>query len=138
MKPRVLFLSGRETAYIRNRVLLAALRRHFQVTVLTIEPGGILTRSLRGILRWVASHPPYDVIIAGFYGQIIALILAILQHKPVILDAFVSTYETLCEDRRIFHPQSPPGRLAYWLDRKPMPMPGISLSGSEYRKKNFG
>jgi len=36
----------------------------------------------------------------------------------MLLDAYVSTYDTLCEDRCWFRPRSPMGRLAYWLDRK--------------------
>ena len=118
LNPRVLFISGRETGYIRNRVLLAALRSSYEVTILTCEDGDIVTRSLKSLFRWVINRPTYDVVLAGFYGQPIAVILALLQHQPIILDAYVSTYETLCEDRKLFHPRSILGRMAYWLDQR--------------------
>lgn len=137
MKVRVLFLSGRETNYIRNRVLLAALRQHFDVTVLTVKSGRILTRSLAGLLRWIVLRPSYDAIIAGFYGQLIALILAAVQRKPVILDAFVSTYDTLCEDRQVFHSQSLLGRLAYWIDRKSFEMAACVLTDTRANARYF-
>jgi len=41
-----------------------------------------------------------------------------LQRKPIVLDAYVSTYDTLCEDRGWFRPRSPLGRLAFWLDQR--------------------
>lgn len=117
MKPRVLFISGREIGYIRNRVLLAALRIHFEVIVFTTGARSTVGRTISGLARFIARCPDYDVCFAGFYGQPIAIALSLLQRKPIVLDAYVSTYDTLCEDRRWFHPRSPVGRLAYWLDR---------------------
>ncbi|MCS7220914.1 MAG: glycosyltransferase [Anaerolineae bacterium] len=114
----MLFLSGREVGYIRNRVLLAALRVYCDVIVLTGGGHGILARTVAGLARWLAHQPIYDVALAGFYGQLIALALSVFQRKPIILDAYVSTYDTLCEDRARFRPRSIPGRLAYWLDQR--------------------
>ena len=118
MKPRVLFVSGREVHYIRNRVLLAALRMHFDVTVLTPNLKNTTGRILAGLARAVAPRSDHDICFAGFYGQPIAIGLAALQHKPIVLDAYVSTYDTLCEDRRLFASASVVGRLALWLDQR--------------------
>jgi len=118
MKPRVLFISGREADYMRNRVILAALRMFGEVTVLTGAGSGIVGRTASGLARYLARQPDHDVCFAGFFGQPIALGLSVLQRKPIVLDAFVSAYDTLCEDRRRFRPDSPPGRLAYWLDQR--------------------
>ena len=118
IKPHVLFISGRELSYMRNHVLLNALRLHFDVTVFTTGVRGIIARTLTGLARFIACRPDYDICFAGFYGQPIAIALSVLQHKPIIFDAYVSTYDTLCEDRRWFHPDSPVGHLAYWLDRR--------------------
>jgi glycosyltransferase involved in cell wall biosynthesis len=118
MKEPVLFISGRESSYIRNRVVLAALKRDFEVTVLTPEIRGTVQRTISGLGRFIAQRPEYRVCFVGFYGQPLAIALSMLQRKPIILDAYVSTYDTLCEDRRWFDPRSPVGRLAYWLDRR--------------------
>ncbi|HXF69365.1 MAG TPA: glycosyltransferase [Thermoflexus sp.] len=142
MKPQVLFISGRETEYIRNRVLLAALQRYCNVTVLTGYGRNIITRSVSGLLKWSISRPAYDVVLAGFYGQLIAIILALLQRQPVILDAYVSTYDTLCEDRKLFHPRSLPGRLAYWIDQKSLQLADIIITdtraNAQYFSQQFG
>ncbi len=118
MKPRVLFISGREVGYIRNRVLLQALRAHFDVFVRTTDTPGTVGRIMTGMAGLAIRRPGYDVCFAGFYGQPLAIALSLLQRKPIILDAYVSTYDTLCEDRRWFSPHSPIGRLAYWIDRR--------------------
>ena len=115
---KVLFVSGRETDYIRNRVLLNALRSHFDVTILTSDHRGILLRTAGGLTNFLVKAPKYDVCFVGFYGQPLAIMLSILQDKPIIFDAYVSTYDTLCEDRQRFSPTSLPGQLSYWLDRR--------------------
>ncbi len=118
MRPRLLFISGREMDYIRNRVLLNALRDRCDVTVITANVRSTVARTACELARFIAQRPPYDVCFAGFYGQPIAVALSVLQRKPIILDAYVSTYDTLCEDRRLFPPHSPVGVLARWLDRR--------------------
>jgi len=118
VKPRVLFISGREINYIRNRILLAALTQNCDVTVLTGKGRNIPLRILTGLIRFITHGHKYDICWAGFYGQPVALLLSSIQRKPVILDAYVSTYDTLCEDRALFRPRSLPGRLSYWLDQK--------------------
>lgn len=142
MKPRVLFISGRETEYIRNRVLLAALRSSYEVTILTGKGGGIITRSLKGLLKWATSRPVYDVALVGFYGQPIAIILALLQRQPIIFDAYVSTYDTLCEDRRLFPPHSLPGHLAHWFDRRSCQVASFIITdtcaNAQYFSRQFG
>jgi glycosyltransferase involved in cell wall biosynthesis len=118
MQSTVLFISGREVDYIRNRVLLNALRRTFQVVVFTAHARSTTARIAAGLAHFVAQRPHYDVCFVGFYGQPIAIALSRLQRKPIVCDAYVSTFDTLCEDRRWFAPRSPVGRLAYWLDRR--------------------
>jgi glycosyltransferase involved in cell wall biosynthesis len=118
MRPQVLFLSGREVDYMRNRVLLTALRSFSDVTVLTGAGSGITGRTAAGLIRYIAARPDHNVCFAGFFGQPIAIALSVLQRKPIVLDAFVSAYDTLCDDRGRFRPHSLPGRLAYWRDRR--------------------
>jgi glycosyltransferase involved in cell wall biosynthesis len=118
MKPRVLFVSGRETGYMRNRVMLSALRMNFDVTVISVNVPTTAGRTLAGLVRFLASQPEYDLCFVGFYGQPLAVALSRMQRKPIVLDAYVSTFDTLCQDRRWFRPQSAVGRAAFWLDQQ--------------------
>ena len=117
---RVLFVSGRERTYARNEVLLRAFRRFAQVDVVApqAQPRSQWASSLA-----VASQAgrrlaraSYDLLFVGFYGHLLVQMLHRLRHGPLLFDAFLSTYDTLCFDRKLFAPSSPPGRLAYWLD----------------------
>ena len=118
MKRRILFIPGREADYIRNRVVIAALSSHFDVTVCTTRARTTMGRTVSSLSKFLARRPDYDLCFAGFYGQPIAIALSLLQHQPIVLDAYVSTYDTLCHDRCWFRPASAMGRAAYWLDSR--------------------
>jgi len=64
----------------------------------------------------LAAPGGFDVYLAGFLGQPLMPFLRARSLKPVILDAFISVYDTLCLDRRTFSPRSPVGRVSRWLD----------------------
>jgi glycosyltransferase involved in cell wall biosynthesis len=116
MKRRVLFLSGRETGYPRNRVLVKALRSAYEVDTLTVDIPTTIARSAAGLARFIVRRGEYDACFAGFYGQPLAIALSKIQRRPIILDAYVSTFDTLCADRGWFNPGSAGGRAARWLD----------------------
>ena len=53
---------------------------------------------------------------AGFYGNLIARLIGKKGHTPLLFDAFVSTYDTLVNDRQVFSPNSPGAKASSWLD----------------------
>ncbi len=118
---RVLFLTGREVEYARNQVLLAAFERFADVDVVarTQKPGSLLANSaaITAQAAPLLLRNPYDLVFVGFYGHLIMRMIAPLVRSPLLFDAFVSTYDTLCFDRQLYAPDSPMGRAAFSLDR---------------------
>lgn len=114
---RVLFVSGREPTYVRVALLLRALRANFQVTEITSSAKSMIQRLLEVSMRLLIIRPEYDVAVAGFFGQPIVPLLGRLNSNPIIFDAFISAYDTLCFDREIASPKSSIGKLAFWLDK---------------------
>lgn len=117
---RVLFLSGREASYARNEVLVRALRRFAEVDVIApaVEPRSQWLSSVQIAGRALPQlRRGYDLLFVGFYGHVIVQLLAKLWRGPLLFDAFISTYDTLCFDRKLYAPRSPAGRLAFRLDR---------------------
>lgn len=117
---RTLFVAGRELSYARNDVLVRALRR--VGTVEALGPNRMGSLSLNSLLVFRRALPRllarrYDLIFVGFYGHLLMLPVSTLTTAPIVFDAFLSTYDTLCFDRQTFAPGSPGGRLAFWLDQ---------------------
>ncbi len=117
---RVLFLTGREIGYARNQVLLNAFQRFADVDTIasTKKPRSLMLNSLSvaGRAAEKLARNEYDLIFVGFYGHLILQLLRPLIRTPLLFDAFLSTYDTLCFDRALFAPGSPMGRLAFRLD----------------------
>lgn len=137
----ILYLAGREIDYPRNDVSLRALRRLGTVEVVGEKgPGSLLLRSVRVALRalprlFLAAH--YDLIFVGFYGHFLMLPVGTLSRRPVLFDAFVSTYDTMCFDRGIFAPRSVRGRLAFWLDQMACRLADLVLLDTQHHVEYF-
>jgi len=120
-KPKqILFVSGREIDYTRNDVIIRALSQIGNVEVIgAIGSGSILWRSIYFAIKslWYNFTQNYDVIVVGFYGHLLMLPLGLFTRTPIVFDAFLSTFDTLVEDRQQFSGTSILGRLAYWLDK---------------------
>jgi glycosyltransferase involved in cell wall biosynthesis len=114
---RVLFTCGREPQYTRNQVILKALRRTTEVIEITDSHKSYPIRHLRLLGKLLAGSRRHDVVFVGFYGYLLVFLARLLSRRPLIFDAYLSTYNTLCFDRRTFAPNSLVGRMAFWLDK---------------------
>jgi glycosyltransferase involved in cell wall biosynthesis len=114
---RILYLCGREPGYIRNLMLRRGLRQSYDVVEVTSSARSFVVRNLSVAARYLlAGHGAFDLIVVGFYGQPLMPWVRLLGRAPILFDPYVSTYDTLCFDRRWFRPRSIGGRLAYALD----------------------
>lgn len=57
------------------------------------------------------------LVFIGFLGQPLVPLIGMFTSKPIIFDAFLSIYDTMCDDRKKCKPTSYAGRLFYWLDK---------------------
>lgn len=116
-----LFLTGRELNYQRNEVIFRAFRRFSLVKTLSVKirPRSLMLNSFKITLRSVPKilFNSFDLIFVGFYGHLMMLPISRLARSPILFDAFVSTYDTLIEDRRVSAQYSLMAKLARWLDR---------------------
>lgn len=117
---RVCFIAGREPTYSRNAVILKGLREQgINIIECTDYSSSYSTRYLNILKKFVLTNKKnLDLVFIGFLGQPLVPIIKRLTNKPVILDAFLSTYDTMCFDRKRFRPGSPGGRFFYWLDKR--------------------
>jgi len=140
---RILFAAGRELAYARNAQIVDALGKGYPVDPITCTASRLTTRLLK--VGWrLLWHPipPRSVVFLGFYGQPLVFPSRLRWSGPLILDAFVSTYDTYCFDRRVFRPHSIPGRMAFHLDRMSCRLADVVVvdtrAQARYFERTFG
>jgi glycosyltransferase involved in cell wall biosynthesis len=138
----IIFAAGRELAYPRNSQIIHALAQQYQVH-LVVSAASRLTTRLVQIGRQLVQQrfSADDVCFIGFYGQPLVFPARLRWRGPLLLDAFVSTYDTLCFDRQIIKPNSVFGRMAFYLDRLSCQMADVVLmdtwAQAEYFERTF-
>lgn len=117
---KFLYLAGRETSYQRNNVLIRALQRIGEIEVVDLHlEGSIIRRTISAVFKsiYFIRRNSYDLIIVGFYGQLIMLSKFFWRGIPVIFDPFISTFDTLSFDRKLLKPNSIGGKMSFWIDK---------------------
>ena len=118
---KILFLCGREVGYPLNHLLAQSFKTFSTVDVISETGSGksILKRSLlvSSIALPKLVRQKYDLIFVGFFGRLIMLPIGMFSRVPVLFNPFISTYETLVDDRKKYTEGSIPARLAFWLDK---------------------
>ncbi len=114
---KILYVAGREAEYSRTRIVLKALRRQGFTVVGCFPPDRSFRRYPRLILRAARLAPSCDLILVGFYGQIILPFIRLLTGKPILFDMYIATYHTMVHDRGLAREGSLKARLYKAVDR---------------------
>jgi len=140
-KRKVLFICSAKPSYSRNAILISALKRKFEVQVISSSKNSYFLRIPEVWLKFIFAKNDYDYLLVGFLGQPLLPLAKLLARKPIIFDAFISLYDTLCFDRKTFTPYSIVGRIAYFLDKKSCEWAGKIITDTNqninYFAKNF-
>jgi glycosyltransferase involved in cell wall biosynthesis len=115
---KVCYFGHYDLGYVRNRVLIKALRRSGADVIRVNDTRRFFSRAPRLAMGGLLQE--FDVMIVGFPGYTdvpLAKLLGIVRRRPLILDAFVSMYETAVTDRRLTSRQSMLARRLFWEDK---------------------
>ena len=116
---KVLYIAGREPEYVRNALLLKGLAKQgLEILDCTDSSSSYPARYCKVLCKFITrSKKHISFVFIGFFGQPLVPIIRRLTKKPIILDAFLSAYDTMCFDRKRFKPDSLAGKFFYWLDK---------------------
>ncbi|MGA2940358.1 MAG: glycosyltransferase [Syntrophobacteraceae bacterium] len=122
----VLFITPSDADYIRNRQEINILQksaRHLDIIaprdIHGVNPTGIMRILLTNLKVVAANIKKYDVIFIGGIPQLIVPFIQFrLRKKVLIIDFFISIYDTLVHDRQVLSPPNPLSRVLKMLDRK--------------------
>lgn len=163
---RVCYLGTYDRDHVRNRVIICGLQRlgaqvceiHESIWADTAERvatarGGLwqprlwwrLVRVYARLAWRYLRTPPHDVVIVGHAGHLdvpLARMLTWLRGKPLVLDALVSLYDTVVEDRALLAPGTMSARallrLERWLYRLPQRILVDTASSGAFLQSRFG
>lgn len=113
---RVCWFGIYDPEYSRNKILIDGLRANgVDVVECNVRTKGLRKyRELIYMLR--ALQGQYDVLYCAFPVYISILIAYFFQNKPIVVDAFVSNYDSLVNDRAVYAFWHPYAWFCYVLD----------------------
>lgn len=112
---RVLYVSTYIPNYVRTETCLNILRRN-RINVKSVLTENKKLRYLLALCSIIFESKKYDVIFLAFCSHEVLPLFRLITKKPIIFDAFVSIYDTMCFDRKVFKPNSMIGKILKWYD----------------------
>lgn len=135
---KILYVAGREEAYSRTRIVLASLRRQGFDVISCLPPDKSFKHYPGILLKAILQAPRCDVIVVGFYGQLLMPVLRMLTSKPILFDMYISTYDTMVYDREKAQPGSLKARIFAWSDWLSYKASTLSILDSHHMIQHFG
>ncbi len=125
---KVLFITTKNTDYIRNSQEIRLMKYNAELTDMIYS--GRKQYVCRIIDVWIKlclyDMKKIDVVFVGFAPQLVLpFFYWKLKSKLTIIDFFISVYDTLVHDRKIFKDKGIVARLCHWLD-------SITLKKADY------
>lgn len=114
---RVVFVTTKNIDYIRNVQEIRFLERH--AGKLKLVYSDQKNYALRVLMVWwklLVLGRDYDVVFFGFAPQLVAPFFVKYRGRIIIIDFFISVYDTLVNDRKKIAAQNPLARLCHWVD----------------------
>ena len=133
----ICFFPGRESTYVRNRVLLNGLKQAGLIVYDCSVPQKNLKRYWLGFFRFLKYKSKSDIIFIGFYGQFLVPLVRVFTRKKIIFDTFLSTYQTLAFDRQSIKPNGIIASMVKWIEKLSCQCADICLLDTEQHIQYF-
>lgn len=135
---KVLYVAGREQAYSRTRNVIKALRDR-DCEVVACTPSDKSFRHYPRLLwQTLLKAPSCDVVVVGFYGQLLMPLVRLLTWKPIVFDMYILTYDTMVYDRQKARAGSLKARIYAWSDWLSHRCARLSILDSHHVIRHFG
>lgn len=124
---KVCYVPGRESTYSRTRTFINGLKKN-KVELIDCSSAKKSSRRYFEILsKFLKNRKKADIVLVGFLGQHLMLIIKKFTRKKIVFDAFLSVYDTMVFDKKITKQGSLKAKIYFWLDKKSCTLADIIL-----------
>ena len=135
---KVLYVAGREASYSRTRIVAQALRGRGHDVALCAPPDRRFRHYPWLLLQTLWNAPRCDVVLVGFYGQLLVPFIRLLTWKPIVFDMYITTYDTMVFDRRKAKAGTLKARIYGFSDWLSYKAASISILDTDHVIAHFG
>ncbi|MFH0970347.1 MAG: glycosyltransferase family 4 protein [Candidatus Diapherotrites archaeon] len=136
---RAILWLGREPSYIRHDVIIRGLRANgVELAICADTNRNMVIRFLKTLPQFIkATRKPHDFVWAGFFGHPLVPFARIFTPKPILFDAWLSSYETMVHARKSIWGKSIGALFFKWLDRFAAKCSDLTILASEGERNYF-
>ncbi|QQR93155.1 MAG: glycosyltransferase family 4 protein [Candidatus Iainarchaeum archaeon] len=115
---RAILWLGREPTYIRNDVVIKGLKEcGIELVICADTSPNIIVRFVKSFLAYIrAVQQPHDFVWVGFFGHPLVWLAKRFTRKKVLLDMWLSAYETMVHARKSIKDKTLGATFFKWLD----------------------
>ncbi|HEY4106431.1 MAG TPA: glycosyltransferase [Polyangiaceae bacterium] len=120
MTTKVCYIAGREGSYSRTHNVQLALERAGLEVVTCFPANKAMSNYPKLIGEFLARKRGCDLVVVGFYGQLLLPIVRLFTRRPILFDVYVSTFGTMVDDRGKARASSLKAKLYWFADHLAM------------------
>ena len=129
---RILYFGSYNKDYARNNVLIKGIKQN-NLTIIECKNNKSIIKRFFGLIN-KGLKKEFDLIFVAYPGHLDifpAKILSLIKRKPIIFDAFISTYDTRINEWKYGTRYSPKGIYYHWLDKTSCKLADLVLLDTE-------
>ena len=115
---KVLFVCSDKPSISRNRFHQEVLKEHFDYDACISTGKTYLSRIPSIVLRLPFKMIGKDFYYVGYMGHFLVILMRFFTSKPIVFDFYLSIFDMLCNDRKLYKPESLLGKITYWIEKK--------------------
>lgn len=115
---KILFTCTDKPSISRNKFHRNILKKRFEYEECTSSGKTYTTRVPSIILRLPFQMFKKDLYFVSYMGHFLVIFIRLFTKKTIIFDFYLSIYDMMCNDRKVYTPESILGKLTYWIEKK--------------------
>jgi len=115
---KVLFTCADKPTISRNKFHRALLQKTFDCDECVSEGKSYLSRIPSILLRLPFKMVGKDFYFVSYMGHFLVILIRFFTQKPIVFDFYLSIYDMMCNDRKVYSPESLAGKLTWWIEKR--------------------
>jgi glycosyltransferase involved in cell wall biosynthesis len=115
---KVLFTCADKPTISRNTFHRHNLKETFEYSETVSEGKSYASRIPSILLRLPFQMMGKDFFFVSYMGHFLVIFMRLFTRKPIIFDFYLSIFDMMCNDRKVYTPESFLGKLTYWIEKK--------------------
>ena len=115
---KILFTCADKPSISRNRFHRSTLKEKFEYTECISKGKSYVSRIPSILARLPFKMIGKDAYFVSYMGHFLVVLMRPFTKKPIIFDFYLSIYDMMCNDRKVYAPHSILGKMTYWIEKK--------------------